>query len=305
MPARRDFRIRDPFVLPVAEERTYYMFGTTYRVPGREPDAFEYYLSRDLENWDGPHPAFLPPPGLWANIWGAEVHERDGAFYMIGTLKAAGGYRGVHVLRAEAPGGPYVPQSDGPISPAHWECIDGTLHMDAHGDAWVPFCHEWVQTYNGGIYAMRVSDDLSRAVDRPVYLFSATDAPWVLPIKESASAGNDPSVRFPCYVTDGTFLHRTASGELLMLWSSFGATGYIQGVARSDDGTVTGHWEQLSEPLWAADGGHGMLFRTFEGRLTLCLHSPNGGGKERAVFVPVEETDGGLRVAHPKSATQT
>jgi hypothetical protein len=134
-----------------------------------------------------------------------------------------------------------------------------------------------------------------------VYLFSATDGPWVVPVKESdwASPGDDPSVRFPCYVTDAPFLHRTASGDLLMLWSSFGTGGYTLGLARSDDGTVTGRWEQIAEPLWTEDGGHGMLFRTFEGMLMLSLHCPHSGSRWRTMFLPVEETDGGLRLIRP------
>ena len=280
----RQIQIRDPFALPVADEGAYYLFGTTWRTPGASPAGFDCYRSSDLASWEGPFPAFVPPPGFWSdrNFWAAEVHEMDGAFHMFASFKAQGRYRGTQVLRADAPGGPYRVHSDGPVTPAHWECLDGTLHVDARGDPWIVFCHEWVQIHNGSVCAMRLSADLSRAVDRPVYLFSATDAPWVLPVK-----GEDPACRFPCYVTDGPFLHRTASGELLMLWSSIGAGGYTQGLARSDDGTVTGRWEQAPEPLWSGDGGHGMLFRTFDGRLTLSLHCPNSGGPERALFLPV------------------
>jgi hypothetical protein len=39
-----------------------------------------------------------------------------------------------------------------------------------------------------------------------------------------------------------------------------------------------------------------MPFRTFEGALRIAMHSPNGGGMERVLFLPVEEADGGLRV---------
>jgi hypothetical protein len=48
-----------------------------------------------------------------------------------------------------------------------------------------------------------------------------------------------------------------------------------------------------------SDGGHGILFRTFEGQLTLALHAPNGGGKERARFIPVCEEDGRLVAGGP------
>ena len=295
MSPTREIRIPNPFVLPVSRERAYYLFGSTWRLPGCSPTSFHYFRSRDLRSWDGPYLAFERPEGFWADrdFVASEVHELDGAFYMFANLLGQGRPRGTQVLRAEAPGGPYRPISDGPVTPAHWECIDGTLHVDAHGEPWIVFCHEWIQIHNGAMCATRLSADLSRAVDRPVYLFSATEAPWVLPFR---TPDQDPALRFPGYVTDGPFLHRTASGGLLMLWSSFGASGYTMGQARSDDGTVTGRWEQAAEPLWTEDGGHGMLFRTFGGALMLTLHAPHSNGQFRTLFMPAEETDGWLRL---------
>ena len=40
-----------------------------------------------------------------------------------------------------------------------------------------------------------------------------------------------------------------------------------------------------------------MLFRKLDGGLTLTLHSPNGGGRERMRFMAVEDTGDGLRIA--------
>lgn len=78
-----------------------------------------------------------------------------------------------------------------------------------------------------------------------------------------------------------------------MLWSSFGQEGYALGVARSLSGEVTGPWEHVSEPLFARDGGHGMLFRTFDGQLVLSLHRPNKGPLERTrLFLVGERPDG-------------
>jgi hypothetical protein len=79
-----------------------------------------------------------------------------------------------------------------------------------------------------------------------------------------------------------------------MLWSSFGKGGYLTGVARSLSGEITGPWEQAPAPIYASDGGHPMLFRTFEGRLLMALHSPNRPMFERARFLPVTETAAGL-----------
>ena len=68
------------------------------------------------------------------------------------------------------------------------------------------------------------------------------------------------------------------------------------GIARSETGHVTGPWHQAAEPLWAKDGGHGMIFRTFDGRLLVTFHIPNTTPKERPFFVEIEETDTGIRL---------
>jgi hypothetical protein len=75
-----------------------------------------------------------------------------------------------------------------------------------------------------------------------------------------------------------------------MLWSSFGDTGYCLGVARSESGSVFGPWRQEEEPLFSADGGHGMLFTAQDGKLYLTVHTPNSTPQERALFIEVVET---------------
>ena len=86
------------------------------------------------------------------------------------------------------------------------------------------------------------------------------------------------------------------NGILLMLWSSVGSKGYAMGIARSESGTVTGPWRQDAVPLWAEDGGHGMVFRGFGGRLFVTFHTPNNTPKERSVFIEIEDTDTGIRL---------
>ena len=99
------------------------------------------------------------------------------------------------------------------------------------------------------------------------------------------------------YITDGPFIYRMKDGKLLMLWSSFGKNGYVQAVAHSESGKITGPWKQDPKLVYATDGGHGMIFKTFAGKLILSLHSPNGGGKERAHFFPIEEKDGAIVIS--------
>lgn len=210
---------------------------------------------------------------------------------MLATFKADGVRRGTQVLVADAPTGPFEPHSDGPLTPRDWECLDGTLHVDRAGQPWMVFCHEWVQAGDGAVLALPLSEDLSAAAGEPRELFRASQAPWTQPVHSERHGTG--------HVTDGPFVHRTATGDLLMLWASFTGGRYAQGLARSASGEVTGPWEHEPEPLYEGDGGHGMVFRRFDGDLVLTLHTPNRTPDERAQFIAVREVAGTLEVVTP------
>jgi len=283
-----EIRIRDPFIVPHAPTGNYWMFGTTSMFQGKAV-GFDTWHSTDLQNWEDSVPAFRPPPDFWSDtqFWAPEVHAWHDAWYMFATFKAEGRYRGTQILKAANLEGPYVPISDGPVTPPDWECLDGTLYVAPDGTPWIVFCHEWAQIHNGSICAMPLSADLTAAAGRPAYLFSASEAAWSKPLQHEG-------YRFPCRVTDGPFLYRATNGHLLMLWSSFGTGGYITGIACSASGEITGPWTQDPTPLYTGDAGHAMIFRTFEGQLTLSLHHPNREGDERAMFLPIQEHDSQL-----------
>ena len=75
-----------------------------------------------------------------------------------------------------------------------------------------------------------------------------------------------------------------------MIWSSVGAQHYAVGLAESESGKVAGPWKQMAEPLFAANGGHGMILKTFDDRLLLVLHQPNSSPHERARFFELSDT---------------
>lgn len=289
-PLLDDIQIRDPFLLSLPDSGEYLLFGSTDKNIWSGPaTGFDCYRSKDLASWEGPFPAFRPSSDFWSQeqYWAPEVHQYQGRFFMLATFTAPGRLRGTQILSAERPEGPYQPWSEGPVTPLNWQCLDGTLHVDQEGTPWMVFCHEWKQVHDGAILAQRLTEDLRRAEGVPVFLFSASDAPW-------SRALDVPSVRdreFPVYVTDGPFLFRLTSGRLIMLWSSFGDDGYAMGIARSESGTVLGPWIQEPEALWSANGGHGMIGRTLDGGLFLTLHQPNNSPDERAAFFPLLELD--------------
>ncbi len=292
---RSDIQIRDPFVVPSNGE--YYLFGTTGvtfwkdRAEGFDPsvEGFDAFRSQDLENWEGPFRVFSTPCGFWAdqNYWSPEVHSYQGRWFMLASFKASKGCRGTQILVADKLLGPYVPHSDGPVTPLDWESLDGTLFIDEAGSPWMVFCHEWAQVHDGEICAIPLSADLRRATGEPVLLFRASEAAWTVANPNSQDR-----------VTDGPWLHRTSAGTLLMLWSSVGVNGYAVACARSTSGLIVGPWIQDSVPIYEQDGGHGMLFRTFGGELRLAIHGPNKLLEERPLFCPIVEQDDRLIISH-------
>lgn len=271
-----DLRIRDPYVLADPHSGSYFLYGTTDADPWEGPAVgFDAYRSQDLELWRGPIAAFRPPAGFWGTtqFWAPEVHIHAGRYFMLATFAGPGRRRGTQVLVADRPEGPFAPWSNGPVTPDDWESLDGTLYTDADSVHWLVFCHEWVQIGDGSIAALRLSEDLKRAASEPIVLFRASEAAWARPV-----SGTDS------YVTDGPFLIRdSGTGDLVMLWSSLGDAGYTMGVARSTT-DILGPWRHDERPLWSRDGGHGMVFSTFDGRRMLALHQPNDSPRERVVL---------------------
>ncbi len=277
MKKRTDINIRDPFVL--VHEGKYYLYGTRGDECWGKGTGLDCYVSTDLENFEDAVEVFTPPADFWAdrNFWAPEVYHYKGAFYMFASFKAEGVCRGTQILKADSPLGPFVPHSDGPVTPRDWECLDGTLYIEETEDnqPYMIFCHEWVQIRDGAICAIKLSKDLKKPAGEPVVLFHASEAPWGIDIRN----GN--------YVTDGPFVYTDEQGEITMLWSSFGKEGYTLALAKSESNTVKGPWIQQEKLLFEKDGGHGMLFKALDGRLMGVLHAPNVNLEERPYFFDV------------------
>lgn len=277
-----DIHIRDPFVL--VDEGTYYLYGTRGATCWGKADGFDVFIGKDLENWEGPFEVFHRGEDFWADehYWAPEVHRYGGAFYLFASFKKEGVCRGTQILRASSPMGPFVPYSDGPLTPRDWECLDGTLYVSAAGKPYMVFCHEWLQVHDGEIWALPLSDDLKTTAGEPFLLLRASEQPGV----RSADGVN--------YVTDGPFLHRMQDGSLVMIWATHGPHGYCEVVAVSDNGEIDGHWRMSPDPLFQEDGGHGMLFRDLGGQLYIVLHTPNKTPFERPCFYRLREKEGGF-----------
>lgn len=282
---RTEINLRDPYVL--VHEGKYYLYGTRGATCWGPATGFDVYVSDDLENWSEPAICFENDGSFWAdrNYWAPEVHPYQGKFYMFASFKNATVCRGTAILSADTPMGPFVPHSEGCITPADWECLDGTFYVAKDGTPYMIFAHEWVQIGDGTVCAVRLSDDLRHAVGEPFVLFHASDAPWCEEKHHSSGVNG--------YVTDGPFLWRNEDGTLLCLWASFSPGGYTEALAVSDNGEIDGHFTQI-DPLFDKDGGHGMIFRDLTGQLRLTLHTPNDHLEERPFFYPIHEEAGRL-----------
>ena len=68
-------------------------------------------------------------------------------------------------------------------------------------------------------------------------------------------------------------MFETGTGRLGMIWTSWIYDVYTQGVVYSGSGTLDGPWIHEPEPVTPPNFGHGMLFRTLDGKLLMSVHS--------------------------------
>ena len=278
-----DIHIRDPFILP--DGGRYYLYGSRGGETWGKCTGLDVYVSDDLEHWSEPKEAFTPPEGFWSDkeFWAPEVHAYRGAYYMFVSFKSDARCRGTQILRAQSPEGPFLVHSDGPVTPEHWECLDGTLHVEPDGTPYMVFCHEWVQVKDGEMCAVKLTEDLRAPAGEPFVLFRASEPAWNAPLGGGHS---------DCYVTDGPFLYRTQDGTLLMIWSSVPGGRYCEAISYSDNGSIIGNWRHDERLLFSEDGGHGMIFRTLEGGLRFIFHQPNQSPMERPHLVALRDAGG-------------
>ena len=299
----KDIYIRDPFILPMEEEGVYYMYATSSTTEdGVAYGGMVAYQSKDLKTWTGPVRVFDVPRDnfLTGVVWAPEVHPYNGKYYLFATLNSdivwkapkdehpSYVHRATQIFWADRPEGPFLPfENKLPHTPMGQMCLDGTLWVE-NGVPYMIYCHEWVEMMDGTMELVELKPDLSAPAGQPVRLFCASAAEW--------STGSARADGERTYVTDGCFLYRTKTGKLLMIWSSFKNGNYAIGIAESATGRVLGPWRQQKEPLFEKNGGHGMIFRTLEGQLRLVLHSPNGGGLERAHLFEIEDCGDTLKL---------
>lgn len=286
-----ELNIRDPFIL--THEGHYYLYGTRSATCWGPADGFDCYVSKDLEEWEGPKEIFRKPEGFFADreYWAPECIFYNGKFYLITTFGGENRKKGIYVLQSENPVGPFELYSER-LTPEDWSCIDGTIYFEEDTPVLI-FSHSFEDTPDGDMCMIRLTKDLKHADGKPATLFSAADAKWAKPVPfAKAEFGIDGDV----YFTDGPYVMRLEDGKLYMTWSSWGTCGYAVGIAVADNGKVKGPWTQVEEPIFPTNGGHGMMFRDLNGSLRFTLHFPNDKYQERPMFADLVLEDGNLRL---------
>lgn len=286
-----DINIRDPYIL--VYQGIYYMYGTRSDTCWGPAEGFDCYSSRDRKEWEGPVEIFHRPKGFFADrcYWAPECYFYKNAFYLVTTFGSGGEKKGIYILKAEKPDGPFQLYSQR-ITPDSWSCIDGTVYFE--GDTpYLIFSHSFEDSPRGDMCLMELSADLTKGVSEPMVLFSAAEAEWARPVPFAKEEfGMDGDV----YFTDGPCVMQMEDGNLYMTWSSWGECGYAVGAARSSGGLVRGPWIQQKEAVYPANGGHGMLFRNQAGGTEFTLHFPNDKYKERPRFAEVIVENGKLKL---------
>lgn len=298
-----DLRIRDPYIVADENTNTYYLYGQTgNRLSKDTIKGVEVYKSKDLVNWSGPKTVYKSAPNHWAKdmIWAPEVHLYKGKYYLFVTLTNATPLkpkeenkppllrRGTQIFVSDSPEGPFEAFFNEPTTPYDWMSLDGTLWVE-NDTPYMIFCHEWAQIVDGTMELVELENNLSKPVEKPETLFKATDASWVKSLSVTGYKYNG-------YVTDGCFVYKTKTDNLIMIWSSFTEKGYALGQLISDSGSIKGPWRHIDELIFEDEGGHGMIFTDFEGNLRIILHQPNSSPNERPRLFELEDLGDKLRL---------
>jgi len=285
----------DPYILADDVTKTYYLTSSGGCI----------FKSKDFKMWAGSYGAY-DVTGTWMEgikfVAAAEIHHINGKYYYAASFgdrkelvdvipRRYNVYRHqTMILVSDKAEGPYKPLNPDPqydYLPHSWDIIDGTIWYE-DGIPYFIFSHEWMQTVDGTMEYVKLSPDLSKTITDPIVLFRASEAPWALEM-----VGNEEmtfGLKLPGWVTDGPELFRTKTGKLGMLWASWGAGRYLQGVAYSESGTIDGPWIQEEKPLVGNNTGHGMMFTTFEGKRLLVIHHAEGNGPRKPRLYEIDDS---------------
>ena len=286
---RSRLRVRDPYIVTDKKAGLYRLYET---YPWFGGAGVFMRKSRDLEIWSEKKLVTSIPQVLSETVkawWAPEMHEYKGKYYLLVTLWRPGHtpVRGTWIFGSESPDGPFVPVADNALTPKEWDSIDGTLWTE-DSIPYMVFGRNWNQTGEGSMNIVELQPGLDGVRGEHKTLFKATDY--------TASPVFDQRKKYVDRVSEGPYMFRSAAtGMLHMLWSNLLPTGYAVMVSDSRSGKAIGPWTD-HRVLFASNGGHGMVFRRLDGRLSFALHQPNSMYNERMKIFALDDGKSGLAI---------
>ena len=279
-----EINVRDPFIVNCGDG--YLMTGTIYHYNYSDSGMCVGWKSADLKSWDGPFTLIDGKNSVYSDFWAPEIHKVGGRFFLLVTLRPAGGKRGVYLFISDRADGGYKPAAR--LTPEDENCLDGTIYAK-DGKIYFTYCREYTDVKDGQILSS-VFDEK----DFDIKPCKMNEMPCIARSGKLLFKGSDNTFRPTLKkqkVTDGPFYFER-DGGLYLLWSTHLAGGtYALLAAKSVNGEPDGEFTQLGA-VYEKNGGHAMVFTDRKGADMLVLHAPNareifGGAVEHAVILPL------------------
>lgn len=173
--------IGDPQVFYDENEEKYFMTGTS---DGR---TISVWSSDDLTTWDQGTQIFSRGDVSWASengmLWGAEIYEREGTYYLYFSIEIDGGSPRIGVASADSIYGPYEDKGS-PMFDFNYSAIDNNLFTDTDGTSYMVYVKDALDNEVNGvheshIYIVEVLDDfMSTKPSSEAVELIVPDTPW-------------------------------------------------------------------------------------------------------------------------------
>lgn len=272
---REDLHIRDPFVL--VHNNEYYLLGTTGDDCWNAGSNLILFKSTDLENFE--QHCVMVKKGLlsgYTNIWAPELHEYNGRFYLVFSVYCEEKGRGSIIFYSDALDDNFRPLTGEYITPEKWGCLDASLFV-YRNEPYLCFSNEWTTPItgdgDGSLFIAKLTPDLKTLAEKPHKIISGKYCGFA----EEINIDN----KIFGYVAEGPYLYEE-NGKIVLLWSTYTATGYS--VIKSVSDSIYGEYK-VEKSIFEKDGGHCMRFISLSGKPLITLHQPNFSPEERMKII--------------------
>lgn len=218
------------------------------------------WAAKEISGWDG----------FNNGAWAPQVIERDGKWYLYGPIQG----RGIGVLVADNPKGPYTDPIKKPLIPGHYDSIDPTVYIDDKGQAYLAWG-------NPGLWSVKLNKDMI-SYDTSVGENGIIRHPMTI---EALGERVPPDEKRGTSYEEGPWLHKRDN-----LYYMFFAGGPVpEHLAYSTGPTVEGPWTyggvlMTTQSAWTNHPG----VIDYKGKTYLFYHTadlPGGDGFKRSVAV--------------------